>query len=80
MLWFVAGYVVSDVLKDHSASIFVAYLILTINTLQSLEISGTTCPVTQHHIPEDSNLQQHCCENPKSHMVQTYDTRKVVST
>jgi hypothetical protein len=27
----------------------------------------TTCSVTQHHIPEDLNLQQYCCEILKSH-------------
>jgi len=25
--------------------------------------SGTTCPVTQHHIPKDTNLLQHCYKN-----------------
>jgi hypothetical protein len=32
----------------------------------SLEMLGTTHPTTQHHTPEDQNLQQHCCENLKS--------------
>jgi hypothetical protein len=27
--------------------------------------SGTTCPVTQHHIPKDMNLLQHCFKNTK---------------
>jgi len=26
--------------------------------------------VTQHNIMEDVNLQQHCCENLKSHIVE----------
>jgi hypothetical protein len=25
-----------------------------------------TCPAAQHHIPDDLNVQQHCCANPKS--------------
>jgi len=25
---------------------------------------GTTCPVTQCNIPEESDLHQHCCEDP----------------
>jgi hypothetical protein len=29
--------------------------------------TGTYFPVTQHHIPEDLNLQQNRCENLKSH-------------
>jgi len=29
----------------------------------SFEISRTTRPVTRHHIPEDSNVQLHRCEN-----------------
>lgn len=24
---------------------------------------GTTHPIAQHHIPEELNPQQHCCEN-----------------
>jgi len=27
----------------------------------------TARPVTQHHIPEDVNLQQHICESLRSH-------------
>jgi len=29
--------------------------------------SGTISLTTQHNIPEDVNLQQHCSENPKPH-------------
>jgi hypothetical protein len=43
----------------------VRLLILKIKALLS-STSGTTCPSTQHHIPEDLNLQQHLCENLKS--------------
>jgi len=25
--------------------------------------SGTACPVTQHHIPKDTNILQHCYKN-----------------
>jgi hypothetical protein len=34
--------------------------------------AGTTCPVTQHHIPEDLNLHQHCYENLKYHNFMLY--------
>ena len=29
--------------------------------------TGTAYPVTLHYVPEDLNLQQHCCEKPISH-------------
>ena len=31
-----------------------------------LKQPGTACTVTHFHIPQDLNLQQHCCENLKS--------------
>ena len=31
------------------------------------EMVGTSCWLTHCHIPEDLNLQQHCCENHESH-------------
>jgi hypothetical protein len=34
---------------------------------QPCEISETTCPVTQRHIPENFHPQQHPCDNFKSH-------------
>ena len=34
----------------------------------TLQMSGTTYPVTQRHLPEDLNPQQHWCENLKSRM------------
>lgn len=39
------------------------YSSLKIKALQFLSTSGTHRPTTQHHIPEDLNLQQHHCEN-----------------
>ena len=36
--------------------------------LRSLQMSGTSHQITQCNIPEELNLQQHCCENLKSHM------------
>jgi hypothetical protein len=36
---------------------------LEMETLQCFETSGPTHQMTQCHIPEDSNLQQHCCKN-----------------
>jgi hypothetical protein len=37
--------------------------------LQSFKTLATTHPTTQHHIPEDLILQQHCCEHLKYHIV-----------
>lgn len=34
-------------------------------------VSGSEHGVTQGHVPENSNLWQHCCENLKSHVVKT---------
>jgi len=34
-------------------------------TLQSFETFGTTCPVILHPSPENVNLQQWCCTNPR---------------
>jgi hypothetical protein len=33
---------------------------------QSCKMSGTVDPSTQHNIPKDFHVQQHCCENLKS--------------
>jgi hypothetical protein len=38
-----------------------------IKAYQCFKPSGIAHPMELHHIPEDSNLQQHCCENHKSH-------------
>ena len=35
--------------------------------LFSLKAMGTICPMTQHHILEDLNPQQHRCENLQPH-------------
>jgi hypothetical protein len=45
---------------------FQAYL-LKIMTLHLYDMSGTSNPITQHHIPEDLNPWKQCCENLKSH-------------
>ena len=37
---------------------------------------ATTHPTTQYHIPEDLILQQHCCENLKSHTVNFLFTKE----
>ena len=37
----------------------------------TLHMSETTYPVTQCHLPEDVNPQQHWCENLKSRMLLT---------
>jgi hypothetical protein len=34
--------------------------------IHPFEISATTHPTMQHHMPEDQNLQLHWCENPKT--------------
>ena len=39
---------------------------LKMNALWFFEPSGTTHSATQYNIPEDLNLQHHCCENPRS--------------
>jgi len=36
--------------------------------IMTLHMSGTTYPVTQRHLPEDMNPQQHFCKNLKSCM------------
>jgi len=61
------GCVAPVILKDCSA--FIVYwgcLTLKMEALQSIKMSGATPHTTQCHIPEDSDRQQHCCENPKS--------------
>lgn len=45
--------------------LFVDYLILKMKELQSFEMSGITCSMTQCHIPDDLNLQKLCCDNFK---------------
>jgi hypothetical protein len=39
-------------------------------TLQPLDTLPATCLITWHHIPENSNLQQHHCGNLDSHMLE----------
>lgn len=34
-------------------------------------------PVTQHHIPDEWNLQQHFCENRKTHTCDGTDSNKL---
>jgi len=61
-----------DVWKDHE-TVFnskqskktVDCLPWKLNNPWSFQTSGTTHPVTQHHIPENLNHQQHCHENLK---------------
>jgi hypothetical protein len=43
-----------------------------IKVLRSLKTLGTTHPLAQCHVPEHMNLQQHCCENMKSHKEQVF--------
>jgi hypothetical protein len=40
-------------------------LTLKMEGLRSFKSSGITHPVTQHQIPQDRNLQQHCCDSLK---------------
>jgi hypothetical protein len=49
-----------------SQNVFSHYLTLTMKALWCSKTSGITHPMTQHHIPQDLNLQQHHCENLRS--------------
>jgi len=42
-------------------------MILNMNSLRSIETPVTFHHPIKHKIPEDLSLQQHCCENLKSH-------------
>jgi hypothetical protein len=42
-------------------------MILNMNSLRFIETSVTFHHPREHKIPEDLNLQQHCCEDLKSH-------------
>jgi hypothetical protein len=57
------GWVVPGVSKDHSS--FEVLGFLHCSTL-SFRMFGTTCAVTQHHLPEDLNPQAHPCKNVRS--------------
>jgi hypothetical protein len=37
---------------------------------------ATTRPTTHYHIPEDLILQQHCCDNLKSHTAEFLFTKE----
>jgi hypothetical protein len=54
-----------------SCSIKKDYFTLRIKAPQSLEMSRTTHPLTQHHISEDLHLQTHCCESFKCYILFT---------
>jgi len=57
-----------DILEDCCTVIFCSQdvpEILNTEELCSLQMPGTTHPVTQHHIPEDLNPEKHCYENLK---------------
>jgi hypothetical protein len=62
----VIGWAVLKISKDHSVFIFCEYLTLKISALWSFETMVTTYPMTQCHITEDLNPQQHNCESLKS--------------
>jgi len=58
-------------MKDHYACIFIYLLGLPDpedEGTRSFERLETINPRRHSSIPEDSNLQQHCCEKPKSHI------------
>jgi hypothetical protein len=38
----------------------------------SSETLASLYQITQHHIPEDCNLDIHCCENLKFHILPSY--------
>jgi len=44
----------------------------------SLEMLGPSYPVTQHHIPDEWNLQQHFSENLKIHTCDGTDANKLL--
>ena len=44
---------------------FMGSLCLKVIATASFETSRTTHPVTQHHIPQDSKPNPHCCGNRK---------------
>jgi hypothetical protein len=48
-------------------SLMIQANLLKMMTLHSYGMSGTSNPITQHHIPEDFNPCKQCCENLKSH-------------
>jgi len=50
-----------------SKSCGLSSLSLKMEALQTFKTSGTSCPMTQHHIPEDLHLQKHHGKNLKSH-------------
>jgi hypothetical protein len=54
-------------LQVEAAGFFLHQLTPMMKVTESLETSVNIYPVTQHHVPEDLNLQQHRYENLKSH-------------
>ena len=65
------GCVAPNILKDRSAFIvYWGYLTLKMEALQSTKTSAALTK-QQCHIPEDSDLQQHRCENLKPHTYYT---------
>lgn len=68
----VAEWVVPDFLNEKGQAaqekcICLGVWILNVKALCYIEMLGTACPTTQDHVPADTILQQHCCENPNSY-------------
>jgi hypothetical protein len=53
-----------DVVLCHWASSFQAF-----NSTKILETSHTTHSTMQHHVPQNSNLHQNCCDSLTSHFM-----------
>jgi hypothetical protein len=74
--WHLKGYSTFIFSVKHP-KFFLHCLTLRVNAIQSFKTSTTTCPLTKCHIPEKLNLQQHLCENFKSHLYHTDITSTV---
>lgn len=57
--------------QEESSQTFLNYLTLESEGTIICNISNHTPPVTQHHIPENVNPQQHCYDNLRLHEVST---------
>lgn len=68
----VAEWVVPDILNEEGQAAEEKYIclgvwILNMKALCYIEMLGTTCPVTQDHVPVDLILGQNSCENISSY-------------
>jgi hypothetical protein len=65
---------VTNVMEEHTTSIFniEEFFTLKMKAESYSEIMVTIYQATLHHIPEDSNLHSHCCENLKCCLMKEY--------